>query len=94
MLGPVVPFEPFDQPSDVRPASYPNICQVVRETPHVWINETRVVVVWDSPMEGVGRPWFECPACHQRSRYLRGIIACRQCCRLDYVSRSAGDKAA
>ena len=39
-------------------------------------------------MEGVGRPWFECPVCHRRCRhlYLRQL-ACRGCSGLDYSSR-------
>ena len=47
-----------------------------------------ILLVWDEPMEGVGRPWFECPVCHRRCRhlYLRQL-ACRRCCRLDYSSR-------
>jgi hypothetical protein len=47
-----------------------------------------VLVVWDEPMAGVGRPWFECPRCRVRCRhlYLRQL-ACRRCSRLDYASR-------
>ncbi len=69
----------------------PGPCEVNlrREGPNVWINETRVVIVWDEPIPGVGRPWFECPVCRQRCRhlYLRDTIACRRCHRLDYASR-------
>src|SRR5262249_60210204 len=58
-------------------------------TPYIWINETRVSVTWDEPMPGVGRPWFECPACGRRCRhvYLRETIACRQCHRLQHAVR-------
>src|SRR5262249_60696654 len=53
------------------------------------INGTRIAIVWDEPMPGVGRPWFECPACGQRSRhvYLRDTIACRRCHRLQHAVR-------
>ena len=45
-------------------------------------------VLWDEPMPGVGRPWFECPACGRRSRhlYLRDRPACRLCHELKYTS--------
>jgi DNA invertase Pin-like site-specific DNA recombinase len=29
-----------------------------------------VAVVWDEPMPGVGRPYFECGACGRRARYI------------------------
>jgi hypothetical protein len=63
--------------------------QPTRRTPDILIDETRVAIVWDEPLPGVGRPWFECPVCHQRCRhvYLRDAIACRRCHRLDYASR-------
>jgi hypothetical protein len=64
-----------------------NVC---REGPNVTIDGTCVVLAWDSPLEGVDRPWFVCPAgCGQRVRflYLRDRIACRRCYRLDYSSR-------
>src|SRR5262249_50632828 len=53
------------------------------------INGTRIAIVWDEPMPGVGRPWFECPACGQRCRhvYLRDTIACRRCHRLQHAVR-------
>jgi hypothetical protein len=41
-------------------------------------------------MEGVDRPWWSCPLCSARCRfvYLRGgTIACRRCLGLDYASR-------
>ena len=64
-------------------------CQLARQTPDIWIDGARVPVVWDEPMAGAGRPWFECPACGRRCRYvyLRDVIACRTCHRLDYASR-------
>ena len=57
--------------------------------PDIWVDGTPIPIVWDEPMEGVGRPWFECPQCRQRRRhvYLRDRIACRTCHRLDYASR-------
>ena len=64
-------------------------CLAARRTPDIWIDGARVPVVWDEPMAGAGRPWFECPACGRRCRYvyLRDVIACRTCHRLDYASR-------
>jgi hypothetical protein len=52
------------------------------------LDGTPIFVVWDEPMPGVGRCWFECPVCKQRARhlYLRQL-ACRRCSRLDYSSR-------
>src|SRR5262245_14197125 len=49
--------------------------QLTRQTPDIWVGETRISVTWDEPMRGVGRPWFECPACGQRCRhvYLRDV---------------------
>ena len=54
----------------------------------ILIDGTRVLLIWDEPMQGVGRCWFECPVCKQRCRhlYLRQL-ACRRCSRLDYSSR-------
>jgi hypothetical protein len=51
--------------------------------------EFEVSLLWDNPMLGVSRPWFACPTCGRRCRhlYLRDIIACRSCNRLDYASR-------
>lgn len=65
-------------------------------TPNLWIDQTRVLVIWDEPMPGVGRPWFECPACGRRSRhlYLRDPIACRRCHRLRYSSQNMGQQTA
>jgi len=65
-------------------------CQLAARTPNVWIGETRVLVVWDEPMAGVGRPWFECPVCGPRSRhlYLRNPIACRRCHGLRYLAEN------
>jgi hypothetical protein len=53
------------------------------------IDGTRIALAWDTPMEGVERPWFVCPACGQRCRhlYLRDRIGCRRCHRLDYAVR-------
>jgi hypothetical protein len=64
-------------------------CQLVMRAPDILIEGTKVAVIWDEPMEGVSRPWLECPACRQRVRhlYLRNRIACRRCHGLDYASR-------
>jgi hypothetical protein len=64
-----------------------NIC---REAPYVSIDGIRVAVVWDEPMPGVGRPFWECPQCSARCRFVfirAGTIACRQCLGLDYACR-------
>ncbi len=39
---------------------------------------------------GGTRPWFRCPACERRSRFLylsRGLFICRKCARLTYWTR-------
>lgn len=61
--------------------------QLARRGPNLLVDGTPVPIVWDEPMEGVGRPWFEC-GCKRRCRhlYLRQL-ACRRCCQLDYSSR-------
>lgn len=55
--------------------------QLTRRTPDILIDGTCITIVWDEPMPGVGRPWFECPVCGQRCRhvYFRDTIACRRC---------------
>jgi hypothetical protein len=65
------------------------ICLCQRRTPDVWMDGTRIAIVWDEPMPGVGRPWFECPACLRKCRYLylRNNIACARCHRLQNASR-------
>jgi hypothetical protein len=67
-----------------------NTCQLAARTPNLWIGGTRVLIVWDEPMPGVGRPWFECPKCNRRSRhlYLRDPIACRRCHSLKYMAEN------
>ena len=64
-------------------------CLIARRTPDIWIDGTRVPVTWDEPMPSVGRPWFECPACGRRCRYvyLRETIACRRCHGLQHAVR-------
>jgi hypothetical protein len=64
-------------------------CRLSARTVDVLVDGTSVSVVWDTPMEGVARPWFVCPACGRRCRlvYLCDPIACRKCLRLDYASR-------
>jgi hypothetical protein len=56
-------------------------CQLASHPPNLLIDGTRIVIAWDEPMRGVGRPWFECPKCSRRCRhvYLRDTIACRRC---------------
>ena len=47
-------------------------------------------MIWDEPMEGVGRPWFECPQCSRRCKHVYfgdEVLACRTCLSLDYASR-------
>src|SRR5262249_21112520 len=68
-------------------------CLAARRTPDIWIDGTRVPVTWDEPMPGVGRPWFECPACGRRCRhvYLRETIACRRCHGRQHAVRTAAD---
>jgi hypothetical protein len=63
-------------------------CWLATRAGGIFIDGTQLQLSWDEPMEGVGRPWFECPVCHRRCRhlYLRQL-ACRRCCRLDYSSR-------
>jgi hypothetical protein len=63
-----------------------NVC---REGPNVTIDGTCVALAWDAPIGSVDRPWFECPSCGRRIRflYLRDTIACRRCLGLDYASR-------
>ena len=45
----------------------------------ILIDGTRVLLIWDEPMQGVDRPWFECPVCKHRCQhlYLRQL-ACRR----------------
>jgi hypothetical protein len=64
-------------------------CQLATHALGIWVDGTPVAIVWDEPMEGVSRPWFECPVCGQRCRhvYLRDRIACRTCDQLNYSSR-------
>jgi hypothetical protein len=62
--------------------------QLLRRAPNIFVDGNPILVVWDEPMSGVGRCWFECPRCSQRCRhiYVRQL-ACRRCSRLDYSSR-------
>jgi hypothetical protein len=34
-------------------------CERATHAPGIWIDETPIAIVWDEPMEGVGRSWFE-----------------------------------
>jgi hypothetical protein len=67
-----------------RPLGYP----LAMRGPGILVGGTHVLLRWDEPMPGVGRPGFECPVCRRRCRhlYLRQL-ACRRCCGLDYSSR-------
>jgi hypothetical protein len=69
-----------------RPSRTVNVC---REGPNVTIDGTCVALAWDTPMEGVDRPWWSRPACgrHCRYVYLRATIACARCHRLHNASR-------
>src|SRR5262249_59251928 len=64
-------------------------CGIDRRAPDFWSDGTGVRVTWDEPMPSVGRPWFECPACGRRCRYvyLRETIACRRCHGLQHAVR-------
>ena len=63
-------------------------CLLAARTPNLLVGGIKVPVIWDEPMEVVGRPWFECPICQRRCRHLYLCqLACRRCCRLDYSSR-------
>ena len=66
-------------------------CQLARQTPDIWIDGVRISIVWDQPMPGVCRPWFQCPTptCARRCRhvYLRDRWACRRCHGLESASR-------
>jgi hypothetical protein len=51
---------------------------------------TKIPLTWDTPMPGVERPWWSCPLCSARCRFVflrGGTIACRRCLRLDYAVR-------
>jgi hypothetical protein len=65
------------------------VCRLAARKVDVLVNGTLVPIVWDTPMEGVARPWFACPVCGRRCRhvYLLDSIGCKTCCRLDHVSR-------
>ncbi len=70
-----------------RPKHEARIC---RRTPNVLIGETPVLVTWDEPIPGVDRPWWSCPVCSARCRflYLRGgAIGCWRCLGLRFPSR-------
>jgi hypothetical protein len=57
--------------------------------PNLLVNGAPILVSWDDMPSGGARPWFECPVCSRRCRflYLRERIACRQCEGLDWPSR-------
>jgi len=56
-------------------------CQLARRGADIWIDGTRVSVTWDEPMPGVSRPWWECPLCLRKCRYvyLRNNVGCARC---------------
>ncbi len=64
--------------------------EILRESPNLWIGATCVAIVWDEPMPRLARPFFECPICSNKCRFLhlRGsTIGCRKCLGLDYSMR-------
>lgn len=66
--------------------------EIRREAPNVLIDGARVLVTWHSPNPHVAHPFFECPLCKRRTRwvFLRDTIACRRCHRLDWAVRHIG----
>lgn len=80
--------------TELRVGSSPSrVYQVTVRRPNLWIDETCVLIVWDEPIPGVGRPWFEC-RCGRRVRhlYLRDPIACRRCHGLRFSSQYLGQQ--
>jgi hypothetical protein len=63
-------------------------CRLAAQAPNLLVDGNPILVVWDEPMAGVGRPWFECPLCKRRCRhlYLRQLV-CRRCCLLNCSQR-------
>src|SRR5262249_33726435 len=66
--------------------------QLTVRPPDIEIDGTRIGIVWDEPMPGVRRPWFECGMCGRRCRYLclRNKIACRRCHRWKMRAATCG----
>lgn len=63
-------------------------CRLATHSPNLWIDGNPILVVWDEPIPGVGRPWFACPRCHRRCGHIfLDELACRKCLHLDYASR-------
>jgi hypothetical protein len=63
--------------------------RLARQGPNLLVDGSPIATVWDKPIPGRPRPWFECPLCKRRSRhvYLHRMIACRICSGpLDYTS--------
>ena len=47
-----------------------------------------MLVVWDEPMHGIGRPWLLCSHCRGRCRHVYlPELACRRCLHLDFSCR-------
>jgi hypothetical protein len=58
----------------------------------ITLGGTRVELFWERAFFGGVRPWFVCPVCKARRRFLHlrdGHIACRKCVDLAYQSRHA-----
>jgi hypothetical protein len=64
-------------------------CHCHAGTGNVEVDGVPIPITWDMPMEGVDRPWWSCPQCSARCRfvYLSKQIACRRCHRLDWACR-------
>lgn len=45
-------------------------------------------ISWDRPMDRCWRPWWTCPSCQGRARYLYAPNwLCRRCAKLEYLSQ-------
>jgi hypothetical protein len=63
----------------------------------------RLGMVWDLSLPWISIPWFVCPSCQHRVRYLyelpcapQGVepeLRCRRCARLDWASRHGSARA-
>jgi hypothetical protein len=67
------------------------------EVPSITLGVTRVELDWEPANYGNSRPWFLCPECGARRRFLHlrnDRLACRICLDLAYPSRHACWKSA
>jgi hypothetical protein len=56
----------------------------------IGVGEVTARLDWESVFFGGARPWFLCPACSARRRFLHvkdGHVVCRGCANLAYASR-------